>query len=765
MKLPQILLEYCKADLKLFPVNAETKLPAIKNMLNAASSDPKQLRAWAAQFPKCNWGLSLAKSGLVCVDVDDKHDGLKKWSDLILEHGDPETRRQQSGSGKGFHYVFKADFGVRYKGKITAGIDVKHNGFIVVAPSVHESGNQYKWLNQNDFQPLPEWLKERIEKRRKKEAKLDGVALPHGFFKETIDKLREVPFGYEEWVSLGMALHEHFGGNSEGLALFVHLTEGVNFEPGDVEVATDKWNSFESKDGNLGVGTFIHICRQLGVEVPKSIDEDKELFKQAQKAQMRKDEATKGWIVNERTHSRFSTDAEFIIEQINSDGYAMLSGDNEGKLIRVYEQDHFRKAKMLSTEDFKNTIRDRAFKFWSATGPQFKPASDLWLSAGTKKRYERIVFTPESEARDGELNLWTGLPIEPVQCDPKELEPYLEFVHEVIASADRRRADYLLDWAAHRFQKPFEKCSIVPTLIGPQGTGKGLFAEQFRLILLDYFLKVSSSRVFKERFNAEQARKILTFLDEASWRGDKEEAGILKDLTGNEYMTVEEKFGARFNIRNPSAYMIASNNFDAIAVEHANRRYLVCETNEKYLGNKAFYKELWSLMRKPDFANKLLWFYLQRDISAFAPTYFPNELDNQGLETKLGGRGAVALFWFDTLFENPAPIFHKGVFLSKAAVYAHFLDWLKDSRHWARGYSVQMFWRETLVLIPVLKARSRETRSLVNGFDKRARLIRAYPFEVAESFCRTLNVEVPEDFNDLDGIVESEFQPIAEVNA
>lgn len=103
--------------------------------------------------------------------------------------------------------------------------------------------------------------------------------------------------------------------------------------------------------------------------------------------------------------------------------------------------------------------------------------------------------------------------------------------------------------------------------------------------------------------------------------------------------------------------------------------------------------------------------------------------------------------------------------MNKAGVYAYFLDWLKESRHWARGYSVQMFWRETFILIPVFKERARETRTLVNGFDKRSRLIRAYPFEVAESFCKALNVEVPRDFSELDGLAESEFKHGLEANA
>lgn len=106
-----------------------------------ASSDARVVRGWWTHplMPAGGWniGLALASSGLVAVDLDSA-DAVEFWS--MWEHAVP-TWCQDTGRGE--HHVYQAPAGVRFAGGLSADADIKHNGYIVAAPSVHAAGRQY----------------------------------------------------------------------------------------------------------------------------------------------------------------------------------------------------------------------------------------------------------------------------------------------------------------------------------------------------------------------------------------------------------------------------------------------------------------------------------------------------------------------------------------------------------------------------------------------------------------------------------------------
>jgi hypothetical protein len=48
--------------------------------------------------------------------------------------------------GGGQHLVFAAPAGAQFKSSLGPGVDIKHDGYIVVEPSIHPSGNLYRWI-------------------------------------------------------------------------------------------------------------------------------------------------------------------------------------------------------------------------------------------------------------------------------------------------------------------------------------------------------------------------------------------------------------------------------------------------------------------------------------------------------------------------------------------------------------------------------------------------------------------------------------------
>lgn len=137
-----------------------------------ATADPARIRAWWAEEPEANIGIACGPdSGFWTLDLDPRNGGEGTWEDLLYKFGkgsSPDTVTAETGGG-GLHYLFRWPGDGRLpKRSPGSGLDVKGaGGYIVAAPSIHPSGELYRW--QEFCHPLkvavadaPEWLLELV---------------------------------------------------------------------------------------------------------------------------------------------------------------------------------------------------------------------------------------------------------------------------------------------------------------------------------------------------------------------------------------------------------------------------------------------------------------------------------------------------------------------------------------------------------------------------------------------------------------------------
>jgi hypothetical protein len=83
---------------------------------------------------------------------------------------------------------------------------------------------------------------------------------------------------YGTWIRIGMSLHEHLGGTTQGFNLWNNWSRCSKKFPGENTLLAH-WRSFSMKGNGVGIGTLIHYARENGYErFPKTYIAQKPSF-------------------------------------------------------------------------------------------------------------------------------------------------------------------------------------------------------------------------------------------------------------------------------------------------------------------------------------------------------------------------------------------------------------------------------------------------------------------------------------------------------
>jgi hypothetical protein len=179
--------------------------------------DEQIIKDWWATDPNAGIGISLAESGLLALDIDPQNGGVESLAQLEAEHGVMHSDCTAVTQGGGEHRLFTADDEMTYPGTLGKGLDLKHHGYICVAPTLGPSGD-YKW--QQGRSPLsqtrpakPSPLPQLIASRARPPVNYSltergGVPVATA---QTFDDLRSAlkhvdADDYTTWVNVGMVL-------------------------------------------------------------------------------------------------------------------------------------------------------------------------------------------------------------------------------------------------------------------------------------------------------------------------------------------------------------------------------------------------------------------------------------------------------------------------------------------------------------------------------------------------------------------------------
>lgn len=212
-----------------------------------ATINPQVIKDWWATDPDAGIGISLSASGLLALDIDPQNGGIETLHALEAEHGVLHSDCSALTQGGGEHRLFKADASLTYPGTLGKGLDLKHNGYICVAPTLGPTGI-YSWApgrsplsHSNPAQPSPLPTLIANKARRPVSYSLTERAGVPVATAQTFDDLRSAlthvdSDDYTTWINVGMAL-KPYGEN--GYKIWTEWS--ANSEKFDAATQRRKW--------------------------------------------------------------------------------------------------------------------------------------------------------------------------------------------------------------------------------------------------------------------------------------------------------------------------------------------------------------------------------------------------------------------------------------------------------------------------------------------------------------------------------------------
>jgi hypothetical protein len=314
---------------------------------------------------------------------------------------------------------------------------------------------------------------------------------------------------------------------------------------------------------------------------------------------------------------------------------------------------------------------------------QFQPVEQMtWTPGRPEVIRDQLLFEGGWIKRPGVACFNHYRPPLILPGDPAEAGPWLDLVGYVFPE----EADRIVDWLAHRVQRPQEKINHALVLGGTQGIGKDTILEPAKYAIGAWNFQEASPTQVLGRFNG-FLKSVILRISEARDLGEFDRFQFYDHLKAYiaappDVLRVDEKNLREYSIINCCGMIITTNHkTDGIYLPQDDRRHFVAwsdrtKDDEKFAGD--YWNKIWAYYAEGG-VRHVATYLQQRDISGFDPkapppktaTFWtiadanraPEEAEFADLLEALGSPKAVTL----------------GSIQDLAA--GDFLDWIEDRKN------------------------------------------------------------------------------------
>ncbi len=348
--------------------------------------------------------------------------------------------------------------------------------------------------------------------------------------------------------------------------------------------------------------------------------------------------------------------------------FAVIQNGNQTRILD--EATDFR---LLSKNDFQ-----------LATSNMYAPntkdwAGGVWLHGGGRREYSGIVFSPGGDVA-GKYNMWRGFSI---VARPGDCSLYWQLVRDAICAGDLQIYEYVRRYFAHLIQRPGERPEVAIVLRGGQGTGKNTCVDTIGSLVSEHYCQINNVDQLTGRFNAHMRNVILMHANEATWGGNKSEAGKLKAMITDATIPIEMKGVDILHIDNYMRTVVSSNEAWPVPVEADDRRFLILEVSPVYAQNTIFFGKLHTQLNNGG-REALMHDLLTEEISNFSPRDKP--ATPFGADMKIRSADGPTRWLYDCLASNAwARAVSNSIFTqSRTSISMPKGELFDDYQYWSR---------------------------------------------------------------------------------
>ena len=255
-----------------------------------------------------------------------------------------------------------------------------------------------------------------------------------------------------------------------------------------------------------------------------------------------------------------------------------------------------------------------------------------WEQDPNKRCYDSCVFNPDPNfSNDRIFNTFKPFTITyPNEClyEPNE---FINLVSS-LCNYEETVSHYLMSYIAHLFQKPHENPFTAIVLKGNQGTGKDTLTHIIdKLLGNNYLVKLSDMSNLVGGFNECLYNKLVVQINEMSGQDGYAYKNKIKDMITTETNVINRKHLRIEYQNNYIRWFMFSNNLVPVVIENTDRRFLICETADDYIGKTEYWRDFYRKLNEKEYLQQIYYYLMNFDISKWRPNNIPQTKDKRNL--------------------------------------------------------------------------------------------------------------------------------------
>lgn len=312
------------------------------------------------------------------------------------------------------------------------------------------------------------------------------------------------------------------------------------------------------------------------------------------------------------------------LREDNPEAYERLKKDDYKFRKEQFELTHF---KLRNPPRYVRTDDENRIQFLTDAELTFLYRNELcgdksftsqWINDPEILTYEKLTFSPNKEPPANQYNIFAGFPMDAVEGDWSVIR---ELVWN-LSGNDKDVEDYIHNWSAHLFQRPYEKPGVAIIFSSElEGVGKDTYGDYVIGPLLgQYYQNITDhENEFFGRFTSHLRNKLLIKLEEMKY-----DVFFKNDDKMKGWITCKDKIFEEKGVTHPPSIpsfvriMGTTNEACPVKLTQTFRRYVLINPVQTRANDVAYWRDVYSRLTT-DQLQAYYYHLMTRDISEFNP--------------------------------------------------------------------------------------------------------------------------------------------------